>query len=169
MSTEREVSKSARKREALRLQQLGQALTRLNANQLSGLSLDDQLARAIADYHRFPSHEAKRRQLQFIGKLMRGVDTAAIEARLADLDGQSARARYHHRQLERWRDRLVADPAALQEYLTDHPETDRHQLQVRVARARKARDEAQRRAAARDLFRFLRTSQPDAGDCNRGI
>lgn len=161
-----EPSKSERKRDAARLQNLGRSLTLLNASQLAEVPLSDDLAKAIADYHRFPSNEAKRRQLQFIGKLMRKVDTVAVEAALELLEGRSARARFEFRQLEVWRDRLTSDPDALTEYLREHPQSDRQALRHHIKRARKAQDEEQQRAAGRALFRFLREvahsdAQPD--------
>jgi ribosome-associated protein len=151
-----EASKSERKRDATRLQNLGRALTELNAAQLSEVGLPDQLANAIADYHRFSANEAKRRQLQFIGKLMRKVDIGPLEAALALIEGRSAQARFQFRQIETWRDRLVAESSALTAYLSDHPHTDRQQLRHHIQRVHKARDADQQRTAARALFRFLR-------------
>jgi len=156
-----EVSKSERKRDASRLQNLGRALTLLNAAQLAEVPLSDALATAIADYHRFSANEAKRRQLQLIGKLMRNVDTIAIEAALGRIEGRSASARLEFRQLEAWRDRLISDPDALTAYLADHPHTDRQELRHHIQRVRKAHGEEQQRSAGRALFRFLRSSQQE--------
>ena len=85
-----EPSKSARKRDALRLKALGQQLAELNDEQRAALPLPDTLANAIADYRRIASHEAKRRQAQFIGRLMRGIDVAAFESALDDSSRNSA-------------------------------------------------------------------------------
>lgn len=149
-------SKSERKRQATLLQKLGKRLTELRAEDLEQLALPDPLLKAIADYRRFPSFEAKRRQLQFIGKLMRETDVAVVEAHLARLDGTSAAARYEFHALERWRERLLADADALTEFLNEYPHTDRQQLRLLVRRAREARDEQAQKTAARALFRFLR-------------
>jgi ribosome-associated protein len=161
-----ELSKSERKRDATRLQNLGRELTLLNATQLAGVPLSDEVAVAIADYHRFSANEAKRRQLQLIGKLMREIDIVAVEAALEHIHGRSAGARLRVRQLEIWRDRLIDDPDALTAYLSDHPATDRQQLRHHVQRVRKARDANQQREAARALFRFLRdaAAHPDQPD-----
>ena len=156
-----EASKSERKRDATRMQNLGRALTLLNATQLAEVPLPDALAKAIADYHRFSTNEAKRRQLQFIGKLMRNADVSELEASLDLIEGRSAQARFQFRQLEVWRDRLIDEPAALTEYLSDHPQTDRQQLRHHIQRVQKARDADQQRTAARALFRFLRGAQQD--------
>jgi ribosome-associated protein len=160
--TEPPISKSERKRLATRLQKMGRALAELRRDRLAEISLPDDLERAIADYRRFPSREAKRRQLQLIGKLMREIDTAPIEAALERLDGRSATARYEQHQLERWRERLVEDPAALTAYLAEHPHSDRQTLRHLIERARTARDEQQQKIASRALFRFLREEEHSA-------
>ncbi|MFP6816489.1 MAG: ribosome biogenesis factor YjgA [Pseudomonadales bacterium] len=161
-----ELSKSERKRDATRLQNLGRALTELNTTQLAEVPLSDPLAKAVDDYHRISSNEARRRQLQFIGKLMRAIDTAALQSALELIQGRSPQARFEFRQLEAWRDRLIGEPAALTEYLSEHQDTDRQELRHHIQRAHKARDPDQQRAAGRALFRFLRSSrqvsdQPD--------
>jgi ribosome-associated protein len=150
------VSKSERKRQAHRLQALGRRLTELTPAQLAELVLPDTLRTAVTDYQRFPSHGARRRQLQFIGRLMRDLDVAPIQQALDDLQGQSARARYEFHQLERWRERLLAEPEALTEFLDQHPETDAQQLRHRIDQVHKAKTEDQEKTAFRALFRFLR-------------
>ena len=149
-------SKSARKREAERLQQIGRRLGELRTEHLETLDLPDNLLAAIIDYQRFPSREAKRRQLQYVGKLMRETDTDAIEAHLADLDGESAQARYQFNQLEQWRDELVNDPQALTRFISDYPHVDRQHLRQLIKKVSSAKHEEQRKIHARALFRFLR-------------
>ena len=153
------VSKSERKRAATRLQEIGRALAELRPSRLAQIPLPENLERAIADYRRFPSREAKRRQLQLIGKLMREIDTTPIEAALERLEGRAASARYEQHQLERWRDRLIEDPAALTEYFSEHPHADRQTLRHLIERTRTARDERQQKIASRALFRFLREDE----------
>jgi len=152
------VSKTARKREAERLQDIGRRLGELSPDTLSRLVLPDDLRRALEDYQRFPSRGARRRQLQFIGKLMRGLDTDAVEEQLRRLDGESAQARYQFNQLEQWRDRLIDDPQALTEFISAYPAVDRQLLRTLLKKVTQARDEAQRKTQARALFRFLRES-----------
>ncbi|MBX3705100.1 MAG: DUF615 domain-containing protein [Pseudomonadales bacterium] len=161
---EQPVSKSARKRQALRLQDLGRALTGLRRAQLEALDLPDRLAQAIFDYQRFASHEARRRQLQFIGRLMRDFDVAPIEAALADLRGESADARYRLHQAEQWRERLLDDPDALTEFFDTFPDADRQALRQAVARARKPAAEPLQKAAARALYRLIREQIPEHDD-----
>jgi ribosome-associated protein len=148
-----ESSKSARKREAHRKQALGMRLAELNDEQRARLPLPDALARAIVDYRRIASNEAKRRQAQFIGTLMRSIDIAPIEQALDDLNRVSALARHAHHETERWRERLIADDRALTDYLNAFPATDRGRLRALVRAARKGGGDP---TAFRALFRFLR-------------
>ncbi len=149
-------SKTERKRQATALQTLGKRLTELKPERWAQLDLPQALTTAIADYRRFSSREAKRRQLQYIGRLMRDTDTALIEQRLATWDGQSAEAVYHFHQLERWRDRLLDDTEALTEFLDEHPAIDRQQLRHQLKKAASATTEQERKTQARALFRFIR-------------
>lgn len=150
------ISKSERKRDAHRLQTLGRRLTELKPADLNAMPIDDRLRQAIADYQRFPSHGAQRRQLQFIGRLMRDVDPEPLQAALETLEGHSAEARYELHMTERWRERLLTEPEALTEFLDAHPEADAQLLRQRIADVHKAGDESRQRAASRALFRFLR-------------
>lgn len=153
---EQPVSKSERKRQAHRLQALGRQLTELKPADLEALDLPDRLVNAITDYQRFPSHEAKRRQLQFIGRVMRDVDVEPIAHALDTLHGQSAEAQYEFHQIERWRERLLEQGDALTEFLSEHPGTDAQQLRHHIHQVHKARSDEKRRSAYRALFRFLR-------------
>ena len=147
-----ESSKSERKREAKRLLELGRALTKLNSRQIGQIPLTEELTNAINEHGRITSNEAKRRQLQFIGKLIRAADASAIKAAPDSVMGTSAQARFEMHQLERWRDRLMTDDNALTEYLQLYPATDRKLLKRLISKARADTG----RAAPRTLFRFLR-------------
>jgi ribosome-associated protein len=148
-----ESSKSARKREAQRLKGLGQQLANLNDEQRAGLRLPANIAKAVADYRQITSHEAKRRQGQYIGRLMRGIDVAELEQALANLTRSSGLARFEHHEVERWRERLLAQDDALLEYLERYPATNRQQLRALIKSTRSRPGDA---AAFRVLFRFLR-------------
>ena len=156
------VSKSQLKREASALQKLGKRITELNQERLANLDLPDRLRKAIEDYQRFTSREARRRQLQFIGKLMRDVDVAGIEAQFATWDGQSAESVYQFHQLEQWRERLIKEPEALTLFIEAYPNVDRQQLRVLIKKARQAPANDQSKAPARALFRFLRETHSQA-------
>jgi len=153
--TEEKLSKTARKKFAEAQQALGASLLALNAAQLSHVPLSPKLEIAIADHHRIKSREAKRRQAQLIGKLMRSEDTATIEKAVADLTRSSATAKFEHHQHEAWRDRLLDEPDALTEYLNEHPDTDAQQLRRLIRQTRSApKDDAKKQLRA--LFRFIR-------------
>ncbi len=158
------VSKSERKRQALRLQELGKELAAMKRAQLEDLPLPEKLAQAIFDYQRFTSHEARRRQLQYVGRLMRDVDVDPLEAALADLRGESADARYRVHLAEQWRERLLAEPAELTEFLAEFPNADRQALRQALQRALKPAAEIQHKAATRALFRLIRDQIPEDPD-----
>src|SRR5690348_11082594 len=100
------VSKTQKKREVEELQKLGASLVALPSTQLDALELPEQLLVAVREAQRIKSHEGRRRQLQFIGKVMRSIDPAPVRAALAARDGRSAAARVEQRTLEKWRERL---------------------------------------------------------------
>jgi ribosome-associated protein len=148
-----ESSKSARKREAQRLKNLGQQLADLNDEQRAALPLPANLAKAVADYREITSHEAKRRQGQYIGRLMRGIDVTELERALANLTRSSGLARFEHHEAERWRESLIAEDEALIDYIRRYRATNRQQLRALIKTTRTRPDDA---AAFRALFRYLR-------------
>lgn len=149
------VSKTRRKREMHELQALGAALVELPESQIRLFELPEDLARAVLDARRISSHEAKRRQLQYIGRLMREIDPEPLRARLAAIQGGSAQATARHRRLEAWRSRLLADDAALTEYAAAHPAADLQELRTLIRNARKEQKEGKPPRAYRELFRRL--------------
>jgi len=155
-------SRTQRKREALDLQKIAARLVSLGPAELAQVPLPIEVTEAIETCKRIRSHEARRRQLQFLGKLMRRIDINLIEKALERIDGDSASARYEIHQLEQWRERLISDPDALTEYLSAHPHADRQELRHQLTRVRKAGDDARRKTEARALFRLLRSHEtPD--------
>ncbi len=154
-------SRSSFKREAQALQQLGEAIVDLTDGELATLPLDGDLAAAIAQARRLKeqskTREGFRRQLQFIGKLMRKADTDAIRAAYDELQhGRQQRNQQFHR-LEQLRDKLVAEGvAAMDRVLELYPDADRQHLRQLITAAVKERDASQPPAAARKLFRYLR-------------
>src|SRR5258708_16467469 len=101
-------SKTRRKQEMHSLQDLGERLVELKADQLRQFDLPEELAIAINDYRRFTKWEARRRQMQYIGRLMRDVDPAPIAARLDQWNQTSREAVAGFHAAEAWRDRLLA-------------------------------------------------------------
>ncbi|MEY2633551.1 MAG: hypothetical protein RIR00_2205 [Pseudomonadota bacterium] len=117
-------SKTRRKAEMHELQELGEALVGLSVGQMKKIELQENLYEAVRDYQRFPSHEAKRRQLQYIGKLMRGIDPEPIRAGLALLRGESSEEIAKLHQLERLRSELLADEKTLERIVATWPRAD---------------------------------------------
>jgi ribosome-associated protein len=150
------VSKTRRKREMTELQALGAALVVLPESQLDQIALDSALRQAVLDAKRITSHEAKRRQLQYIGRLMREVDPEPIRARLAAVEGRSSQAAAAHRRLEAWRERLLADDAALTHFASEHPRADLQAIRSLIRSARKEQKEGKPPRAYRELFRVLK-------------
>ena len=150
-------SKSARKRQMQALQKLGEKLTELNPDQLEEMALSPALRTAITDYQRISSREARRRQRQFIGGVMRDEDAERIARDLERLTEHHAAAKQAHRQLEQWRQRLLDDPDALTAFVDAYPATDVQTLRTALRRVQSARVDTQRRAAARALYRLLST------------
>lgn len=150
-------SKSERKREMHARQQLGESLTRLSHSQLAKIPLSDSLRDAIKDYQRFPQREAKRRQLQFIGRLMRDADCEAIEqAWQLTQAGSEASKKVQHR-LEHWRDRLIKEgDDGLNHLLAEYPAIDRQPLRQLIREAHKEQKENKPPAASRKIFQYIK-------------
>jgi len=150
------VSKTRKKREMHELQALGVALAELSESQLKEMRLGEDLLEALLEAKRIRSHEAKRRQMQYIGRLMREVDPAPIRSRLAELEGSSAQATARHRRLETWRERLLDDDEALTAFAAEHKDADLQALRTLIRNARKEQKEAKPPRAYRELFRVLK-------------
>jgi ribosome-associated protein len=150
-------SKSARKRAAHAAQDLGEELTRLREGELAALALPESLTEAIRAARRITSRAALARQRQYIGKLMRDIDTGPIRAALAARSAADARESERFKRLEAWRERLVSEgAAALDELARLHPTIDHPEWLARVAAARSERARGDPGTAARELFRALR-------------
>jgi len=150
-------SKSARKREAASLQELGVKLAGLPDPEIAALDLPDKLFAALRDLKRLPSHGAQVRQRQYIGKLMRDIDPAPVLAKLAERKLRHDSEIRRFQLVERWRDRLLSEPAsALAELLAEYPGADRAALARLLEKAERERVDQRAPAAARELFAFLR-------------
>jgi ribosome-associated protein len=150
------VSKTRRKREMTELQSLGAALVALPVAQLDNMPLEADLRQAVMEAKRIRSHEAKRRQLQYIGRLMREVDAEPVRAALAAVEGNSAQAAAAHRRLETWRERLLSDDEALTRFAGEHPGADLQELRALIRNARKEQKDGKPPRAFRELFRVLK-------------
>ena len=150
-------SKSARKREATSLQELGVKLSALPDQEIKALDLPDNLFIALRDLRRLPSHGAQIRQRQYIGKLMREIDPEPVLAKLAERKQRHDLEIRHFQQIERWRDRLLSDPeTGIAELLQEFPKVDKAQLAKLLEKAERERLEQRSPVGARELFAFLR-------------
>ncbi len=159
-------SKTRRKQAMDALQDIGAELVELNDQQLAGIDLPENLRDAVTAARKMGKNEARRRQLQYIGKLMRYIDPAPIRAKLDGWLSVSAEhtARLHH--IERWRERLLSDPAALTEFVTVHPAADTRQLRLLIRNTEQERTHGKPPRSFRALFQFIRElmEQPQRGD-----
>ena len=135
-----EASRTDLKRESTALQKLGESLLTLRADLLERLALPEKLTDALAEARRITNFEGKRRQMQFVGKLMRKLDddaVAAIQAALEEQHSGSAAEKLALHQAEHWRDRLIAGDEALAPWMQQFPDTDTQQLRALIRQARK--------------------------------
>lgn len=152
-----EPSKSQLKRDAEELQALGKRMTELRHDQQAKLPIDDRLRAAIEEYARIRANGAKRRHLQYIGKLMRHVDADAIREVVDRFDSASVLHNQLFHDLERWRERLIeGGNEALQAFIESHPDADIQHLRQLVRNAQREREREQPPTHARKLFRYLR-------------
>ncbi len=157
-------SKTQRKKASHELQDLGEALVGLPEDRVAGLGIPENLRDAVHEYRRTRSHEGRRRQMQYIGKLMRGVDTAPIRQAVLDMQLGRAKDALALHEAERWRAELIADDAALGSFVQQFPRTDTQQLRSLVRNARKdASLEPEQRSgrAYRELFQFIKQARND--------
>ena len=158
-------SKTRRKHDSHELQSLGEALVAFSDDQLSRLVLDEPLLDAIRACRRIKAHEARRRQMQLIGKLMRSADVEPIKEAVAAAQLGGARDSLALHQAERWRAELLADDAATTRFATEHAGADLQQLRALVRNARKDASRAPEERsgrAYRELFKFIRAHADDA-------
>jgi ribosome-associated protein len=151
------VSKTRRKKEMHELQALGVALVELAESQIAGLQIAEELRAAVLEAKRIKSHEGRRRQLQYIGRLMRDVDPAPIREQLDAIVGHSAQESARHRRLEGLRDKLLADDAALTDYVAQHAAADLQALRTLIRNARREQKDGRPPRAYRELFRLLKS------------
>ena len=152
-------SKTQLKQQSHELQKLGQALSELSDERLSRLELPERLRDAITEFRRTRSHEGRRRQLQYVGKLMRDVDAGPLREAVAEARLGSARDTLLLHEAERWRDALLADDDAMTRWLQAHADCDAQRLRslVRAARREVALPPEQRNPRShRELFQFIR-------------
>lgn len=154
-------SKSARKREMHALQAMGEALVGLTEKQLAQINIaDENLLEAIHECRNIRSNSARKRHLQYIGKLMRETDTTAIEAGLDSLHHTQRVANNAFHELEQLRDEMLAQgPGSVEMALAKFPEADRQHLRQLLLQHQREIAKQKPPAASRKLFRYLKELQ----------
>jgi ribosome-associated protein len=150
------LSKTRRKAAMQELQALGEELIELSNAKLAQLDLPEALLDAVKQAKRITSNGATARQRQYIGRLMREIDTAPIADMLAKWKGTNQEENAHFHQLERLRTRLLEDDSALSEYLAAHPEVDSQQVRTLIRNARREATAGKPPKSSRELFKLLR-------------
>ena len=150
------VSKTEMKTDMEALQKLGEELVTLKPSVLEKFPLSEDLALAIQDAQRF-KNEAKRRQLQYIGKLMRNIDPEPIQAALDKVRNKHSQATAELHKLEQLRDRIVEEgDAAISEVMEMYPEADRQRLRQLARQANKEKKANKPAKAFREIFQILK-------------
>ena len=155
-------SKTKIKKQMHDLQDIGEQLVALSKDQLKEVELPETLRDAIIEAKRITSFGAIKRQMQYIGRLMRDVDTAPITAKLDMWNGKSNQHIAYMHRVERWRDRLLEDEKALTELLADHPEADAQRLRALIRNAHKEKELAKPPKNFREIFQVLREILPES-------
>jgi ribosome-associated protein len=160
-------SKTRRKAEMHALQDMGEVLIGLDPKRLAALaeevSLPPRLVDAILEARSITAWGGRKRQMQFVGKLMRDVDPEPIRRRLDLWAHGHAVDSAHQHALEQWRDRLLAEPAALDLLAASRPRLDRPRFRALIARAKDEQARGQPPRAFRELFRELKALDPEPG------
>ena len=160
------LSKTKLKAEADEQQALGLRLTELPKDKLMKLNLPEDLLTAVLDTKKITANGAIRRHRQYLGRLMRDIETAPILEQLSRWDGKHTAENAYFHGLERWRDRLISDVNALSEFIALHPNTNSQQLRTLVRNAQKELATNKPPKSSRELFKLLReiTSNEDDPD-----
>jgi ribosome-associated protein len=151
-------SKTRRKHAMHALQDLGEALVALDPGRLRELDLPERLMDAVVQARGIRAHEGRRRQIQYIGKLMRTIDPAPVQAALESWAKGPREENARFAAVERWRDRLLVEPAALNEFVGTYPQADRRHLESLINDANLERTRGGPPHRYRELFRQLKAA-----------
>lgn len=157
-------SKSAVKRQMIALQEIGESLTRLTDKQLANVPIDDErLLDAIRESQQITSNSARKRHLQYIGKLMRDTDVEAIERALRAMYKQKQDKNNAFHDLEKLRDSILEQGlGGIEQVITRWPSANRQQLRQLVLQHQRELKNNKPPAASRKLFKALREFQENA-------
>ncbi len=156
-------SKTQLKAEADAAQEIGRQLLELPKERLKKLQLDEALSDAIVEAKRLTANGAIRRQLQYIGRLMRDIDLAPIIEQLQKWEGKHVEENARFHQMERWRTRLIEDPKAFEAFLVEYPRTDVQQMRTLIRNAQKELAANKPPKSSRELFKMIRDLAESSG------
>jgi len=151
------ISKTRRKKQMTDLQKVGAELVRLSPEQLARIDMPESLRDAVLACKRFTKHEAIRRQMQYIGRIMRDIDAAPIAEQLASGSAPSRKQTALFHLAEKWRDEMLADTEAAARFVADFPEADAHRLRALCEKANAERRADRPPKHYRELFHVLNT------------
>lgn len=155
--SEHYISKTSRKRQMEALQKLGENLVSLKEEELREFPLSNILLEAILAAKKIHQNSARRRQMQYIGKLMRSADAEAIEKKFSEELQKHQKSVDIFHQIEKWRDRLIDEgDAVIEELLSLHPHLERNRIRQLLRNAHKEAVDGKRGKSARTLFKYLR-------------
>ncbi|HSJ96302.1 MAG TPA: ribosome biogenesis factor YjgA [Myxococcota bacterium] len=155
------ISKTRRKRQMTGLQEVGKELVALSPEQLARIDMPGKLREAVLECRRFTRHEAVRRQLQYIGRVMRELDPGPIVEQLAALKSPSRRQTALFHVAEKWRDEILADPQAIARFEAQFPRADAERIRALAAGARAERADKRAPKQYRELFHALNAAVQD--------
>lgn len=158
------LSKTRRKQQMQELQDLGEELAGLSAERLKKIDIPEHLREALREAQRITSHGAQRRQLQYIGKLMRDTDPEPIRAALAAIKGESAVEVARMHRIERLRTRLLEDEKTLSEIADTYPGADLQHLRALRRSAVKEQEQQKPPRSYRALFQELKALETGISD-----
>jgi ribosome-associated protein len=151
------ISKTKLKAEADAAQSIGKSLVDLPKDKLIKLALPETLFDAVIEAKRLTANGAIRRQMQYLGRLMRDIDSAPIVEQLQAWEGKNTQENARFHSMERWRDRMIENAEAVSEFLVTYPHTDSQQLRTLIRNAQKEAATNKPPKSSRELFKLIRT------------
>jgi ribosome-associated protein len=155
MEEEDFISKTRRKRQMKDLQDIGAALVKLSPEQLARLDLPESLRDAVLACKQFSKHEAVRRQMQYIGRIMRDIDAGPIAEKLARMEAPNKRHTALFHVAEKWRTEILDDPEGVARFVKEFPEANPQRLRELAEKARAEREASKPPRNFRELFHVL--------------
>jgi ribosome-associated protein len=151
-------SKSQRKHDAQAVLDLSKTIVELGDKLFAGLSLPDEIREAAVLAKNIGAYGGRKRQINYLAKLMRKSDLDAIRTQLQAIEHRAQASNRYHQQLEQWRDRLIDEgDGALADLVEHWPNTDRQLVRQLIRNAQRDRDRQAAPKPARALFRYLKT------------